>query len=760
MKKLNYWMFLCCVALCQQTNYAQTNQWESFYSYNSTSKAVPFGQKLVVAAENALLIYDTSSATSQKITTVDGLSGDIISAISVYESMVLIGHTNGLVAQYDTTTKKITYDNSIERNPNLIATQKQINHIHLNGDTAFLATGFGIVELNPSTLEFGDTYYFGPLGNRIEVIQAYVFQNKLYAATVQGLYSSSVSNPQILEFSSWDMHSIGKWVSLWHHGTDLFGAINEGSATSLNRIGVTIEQKAHYSGTFRDVFKSEEGVVLTLRSKIILLHPEQFTASEYGSIPGVKAHTFMFAHRRSNYFLIGTSSNGLVRYEATEEPQFLSPDGPLLNNIFDIETLENELWISHGDYSTFYSPYPLEKYGMSHFVDSQWKNISNDALFNVDSIVRVVAHPSELGTLYACSYHGGIVHLKENEAVELWNLSNSGLESLIFDGANYVSIRVRDAVVDDQGNLWSITAFIERGLKKRTPSGEWTSFDITGAILDYTKESGYSNLEFYNNKLMFFGGINSGIMAVDTSQSPPVMKRITGQDFGLPSDDVRSIRLDKDNRLWVGTREGIAVLYTPNIFFEEDTKLNAVVVNDDGNLRELLSGQFITDIEVDGNNQKWISTASSGVFLISANGTEILHHFTKENSPLPSSSVKTIGIDASTGKVYFGTLLGMISYQGDAYQPEQDLSSVSLFPNPVRPEYTGNLIVRGLQQDARIKITDIAGNLVYDMTSKGGSVSWDLRSFSGSRVRSGVYLLFISSKDGTDSNVKKVMIIN
>jgi hypothetical protein len=238
------------------------------------------------------------------------------------------------------------------------------------------------------------------------------------------------------------------------------------------------------------------------------------------------------------------------------------------------------------------------------------------------------------------------------------------------------------------------------------------------------------------------------------------MKRITGQDFGLPSDDVRSIRLDKDNRLWVGTREGIAVLYAPNRFFEEDTKLNAVVVNDDGNLRELLSGQFITDIEVDGNNQKWISTASSGVFLTNANGTEILHHFTKENSPLPSSSVKTIGIDASTGKVYFGTLLGMTSYLGDAYQPEQDLSSVSLFPNPVRPEYTGNLIVKGLQQDARIKITDIAGNLVYDMTSKGGSVSWDLRSFSGSRVRSGVYLLFISSKDGTDSNVKKVMIIN
>ncbi|MEK9530615.1 MAG: two-component regulator propeller domain-containing protein [Flavobacteriaceae bacterium] len=259
---------------------------------------------------------------------------------------------------------------------------------------------------------------------------------------------------------------------------------------------------------------------------------------------------------------------------------------------------------------------------------------------------------------------------------------------------------------------------------------------------------------------MFFGSLNSGLLAVDISQTSGDMKRLIGQDFGLPSDDIRAIRLDRDNRLWVGTRNGLAVLYAPNRIFEEDTKLNAVVVNDDGNLRELLSGQFITDIEVDGNNQKWISTTSSGVFLTNANGTEILHHFTKENSPLPSSSVKTIGIDASTGKVYFGTQLGMISYQGDAYKPEKDLSSVSLFPNPVRPEFTGSLIVQGLQQDARIKITDIAGNLVYDMTSKGGSVSWDLRSFSGNRVRSGVYLLFISSKDGTDSNVKKVMIIN
>ena len=342
----------------------------------------------------------------------------------------------------------------------------------------------------------------------------------------------------------------------------------------------------------------------------------------------------------------------------------------------------------------------------------------------------------------------------------LWDQTNSGLESLTFEGPNYVSIRVRDALVDDNGNLWSITGYVQKGLKKRSPSGQWTGYDLSDAVLDYTQEAGYSNLELYNNKILFFGGVQSGLIGVDISQSPPQMKRIMGGDMGLPSDDIRSIRLDKDNRLWVGTRDGLAVLYAPNRFFEEDTQLRSVVISDGGNLRELLSGQFISDIEVDGNNQKWISTTSSGVFLISPDGGQILQHFTKENSPLPTSSVKTIGINEVSGEVYFGTLNGMVSFQGDAYAESESLSDANVFPNPVRPNFLGNVVIRGLQQKTRVKITDIAGNLVYDTTSQGGSISWNLRSFSGARVRSGVYLIFITSKDGLDSAVKKLMVIN
>ena len=740
--------------------WGQTNAWESYYSYNNISVGTVSNQTIVTAAENALLLFDSSQGTAETITTIEGLSGDNISALATYENVILVGHENGLLAQIDINTKKIIFESGITRSNIISAEKKQINHIQLVANSAYVATGFGIVEVNPETLEFGDTYYFGPTSSSIEVNQVFVFENALYAATKQGLFKTPQTNLNKLEFSSWDNLAAGNWAFLWAQDNSLYAVKDEGSSLSFFQLGNTVQKKATFPGVLKNVSPHENGVLITVSNRVYDTDKSFVRTQTIGDLDGVKPNTFNFAISLNDQKWIGTSSEGLIRYANDTNFDLISPQGPLLNSIFDIEHLQDELWIAHGDYNLFYNPYPLEKYGLSSYIDKQWENIPNNQLFNADSFVRTVAHPTEIGTLYACSYHGGIVAIEDNTPVALWDQTNSGLESLTFEGPNYVSIRVRDALVDDNGNLWSITGYVQKGLKKRSPSGQWTGYDLSDAVLDYTQEAGYSNLELYNNKILFFGGVQSGLIGVDISQSPPQMKRIMGGDMGLPSDDIRSIRLDKDNLLWVGTRYGLAVLYAPNRFFEEDTQLRSVVISDGGNLRELLSGQFISDIEVDGNNQKWISTTSSGVFLISPDGGQILQHFTKENSPLPTSSVKTIGINEVSGEVYFGTLNGMVSFQGDAYAESESLSDANVFPNPVRPNFLGNVVIRGLQQKTRVKITDIAGNLVYDTTSQGGSISWNLRSFSGARVRSGVYLIFITSKDGLDSAVKKLMVIN
>jgi len=740
--------------------WGQTNAWESYYSYTNTSIGTVSNQTIVTAAENALFLFDSSQGISETITTVEGLLGDNISALAPYGSVILVGHENGLLAQIDINTKKTIFESGITRSNIISAEKKQINHIQLIDNIAYAATGFGIVEVNPETLEFGDTYYFGSTSNSINVNQVFVFENALYAASEQGLFKTSETNPNKLEFSSWDQLAVGNWASLWVQDSSLYAAKDEGSSLSFFKLGDSIEKEATFPGVLKHIFPHKNGVLITVSNRVYDTDKSFVRTQTIGDLDGVKPNTFNFAVSLNDKKWIGTKNEGLVRYADNTNFDLISPQGPLSNSIFDIENVQQELWIAHGDYNLFYNPYPLEKYGISRYVDKQWENIPNNQLFNADSFVRVVAHPSEIGALYVCSYHGGIVALEENKPVGLWNETNSGLESLSFVGPDYVSIRVRDALVDDSGNLWSLTSFVQKGLKKRAPSGQWTAYDLSDVVLDYKQEAGYSNLELYNNKILFFGSLGSGLIGVDISQSPPQMKRIMGGDMGLPSDDIRSIRLDKDNRLWVGTRDGLAVLYAPNRFFEEDTQLRSVVISDGGNLRELLSGQFISDIEVDGNNQKWISTTSSGVFLISTDGSQILQHFTKENSPLPTSSVKTIGINEVSGEVYFGTPNGMVSFQGDAYAEAESLSDANVFPNPVRPNFLGNVVVRGLQQKTRVKITDIAGNLVYDSTSEGGSISWNLRSFSGARVRSGVYLIFITSKDGLDSAVKKLMVIN
>ena len=80
---------------------------------------------------------------------------------------------------------------------------------------------------------------------------------------------------------------------------------------------------------------------------------------------------------------------------------------------------------------------------------------------------------------------------------------------------------------------------------------------------------------------------------------------------------------------------------------------------------------------------------------------------------------------------------------------ERNLPDVYAFPNPVREDFTGNVTITGLMSDTQIKITDISGNLVYETVSDGGQATWDLKTYNGKRVATGVYLIFCASSDGS-----------
>jgi ligand-binding sensor domain-containing protein len=253
---------------------------------------------------------------------------------------------------------------------------------------------------------------------------------------------------------------------------------------------------------------------------------------------------------------------------------------------------------------------------------------------------------------------------------------------------------------------------------------------------------------------------NDGVIAFNETANE-FKKIMEGEDAGnLPSNDVRAIAIDNRSQLWIGTNKGLRVLSSIAAYNSDNQmKANSIIILEDGLAQELLYEQFITDIKVDGSNRKWIGTADSGVFLFSSDGQKTIYHFTKDNSPLPSNTITYIDINDETGEIFFATEKGMVSFLGTSTKPSDNLDNVYVYPNPVRPEFVGTVKIAGLVSKANIKITDIGGNLVYETTSEGGTIEWDTTAFGKYKVASGVYMIFVASEDGSETTVKKVMIV-
>ena len=160
-----------------------------------------------------------------------------------------------------------------------------------------------------------------------------------------------------------------------------------------------------------------------------------------------------------------------------------------------------------------------------------------------------------------------------------------------------------------------------------------------------------------------------------------------------------------------------------------------------------------------GANRKWIGTADAGVFLLSADGLETIHHFTAENSPLLSNRVQSIYVDPETGEVYFGTNRGLLSYRATATQSAASYAGIEVFPNPLKPEDFGPMSVRGLVPESYVKVTNTNGRLLYEGYATGGQFTWDTYSLSGERAPSGIYLFWITDPLGTQTAVVQGVIV-
>lgn len=762
-----YWLLLLSL-LTLSMGFSQNNKlWKGYFSYNEIKDLSQSTSKVFAASENAFFSQDILSGTIKTTNTIDGLSGQTIT--SFYHSPTLkkslIGYENGLmivINEVDGSMLNVVdiINKSIPQNV------KKINHFMEYNGIVYVSCDFGIVQYNLATLQFGDTYFIGYNGNLINITQSAVFEGKIYAATrYNGILSAEINNPNLNDYNQWTTIANSGWSGIETFGTNLIGTTTTGSLQKLS--GTTFVPITQLPQPAIDLRSNGTYLTITTKNHVYTYNSNLIQTADINSsqIPE-PALEFTCATVINDLVFIGTKANGLFSKSFTAATfDNGTPDGPFKNAIFAINASTKNLWAVYGGYNIDYNPFVYDSfgtvntYGISKLKENGWLNIPYSDIQAavgqpVNSLVRITVNPNNENQVYVSSYHSGLLKVENEVPTLLYDENNSGLDPMT--GTDY--IRTNGTAFDDSGNLWVTNARVAKGLKVFKTNGQWQAFTVDFSAINVF-ETG--RLIIDKNGTKWMTTVNDGVLAFNERYNNRFKTLKETSDTGnLPINDVRAMAIDNRDQLWIGTRKGLRVLSSVDDFLSDaQMTSDAIIILEENLAQELLYEQSITDIFVDGANNKWIGTADSGVFLVSADGQKTIYHFTSNNSPLPSNNINDIDINGFTGEVFFATTKGMVSFKGISTLANDNLNNVFVYPNPVRPEFTGTVKVSGLMDKVHVKITDIEGNLVNESISEGGTIEWDTTAFGKYKVASGVYMIFVSSDDGAETKVKKVMII-
>ncbi len=240
---------------------------------------------------------------------------------------------------------------------------------------------------------------------------------------------------------------------------------------------------------------------------------------------------------------------------------------------------------------------------------------------------------------------------------------------------------------------------------------------------------------------------------------------IDADGMSIACDEILSGIVDSNLRTWIVNDLGVITYPDIEKAFKGTARPERPKIsrNDGTNLADfLLDNVFVLNVATDPNGCLWFATKGSGLLRVSSDGTEILDHFTTENSDIPSNTVLCVMPDQNTNKVYVGTDQGLAIYYSNSTPAKHDYKDVYAYPNPVTPDYTGYITIAGLMKDSLVKIADSAGRIVHEGKSDGGSLVWDGCDASGSRVKSGVYFVYASQNANGSSTavVTKIVVVN
>jgi hypothetical protein len=144
-----------------QNSFAQENlSWQGYFSYTEIKDLSASTTQVFAASENALFSKNLTTNVVKTTNTIDGLSGQTISALyySAASNKTLVGYENGLIiAINETDGTLLNIVDIINKQPPNI---KKINHFMEIGGTAYVSCDLGLFNSTWRLCNLGYLFYW------------------------------------------------------------------------------------------------------------------------------------------------------------------------------------------------------------------------------------------------------------------------------------------------------------------------------------------------------------------------------------------------------------------------------------------------------------------------------------------------------------------------------------------------------------------------------------------------------------------------
>lgn len=766
-------LLLC--MLCLSVTAQQLGTWRLHLSYYIATKSEAGGSTIYSLMNGNLLSYDTEDGEVRTYDHMDILSdvGIAYIAYSNEADKLLIVYSNGNIDLLDK-------DDNVQNLSSLkdkTMLNKEVANVSIAGSMAYLATGFGFVEVDMKEGVFRNTYR---LPFTIYCITA--SDEAVFIGTPEGIrYCKKEDNLQLAE--NWKIRlGWGGFNSMLFFQNKLI-AKNQDGIFALDPYN-TSKQYRITQGNFTSL--KQIGKQLFWHNKTTY----GFTSDVSGTDPttlGAAVTTISYennwsdvSHANGTYWM-SEQENGLQGYKMSGNEfiptgEVIQPSSPIRDLGYNVSWAGDRLLVAGGinTVSGFKNPATSMFYENGEWTNfTELETTGRFAKVEPVNTTDLVQDPLDNTHHFASLYRSGLCEYKDGKFVELYNVDNSPLKNIPgLASQKYKTVSCSALSYDAEGNLWMAQSMLPSApFLIRKPDGKWLELDYESfretSLIDKILHHS-SGIKLVSSRRLE----RRGVFCIDmkgtertTDDKTRLLQDFVNQDDTpyLP-DQFFCLCEDLEGMVWVGTSAGLFVIEDVTKVFDKDFHFTQIKINrnDGSGLADYLFNDVsISCIAIDAANRKWIGTQSNGAYLISDDGQEMLHHFTTEDSPLLSNNVQSIAVHPGTGEVAFGTDKGICTFISDATTPEEELkkSNVVVFPNPVTPDYNGPIAIRGLVEDSEVKIISTGGQLVWNGTSSGGTCTWNGVANNGKPVASGIYHVVANTPEGGKAIMTRIVIV-